>query len=358
MQRIKKKFPLVSVLILTYNRTDLLKNCLDSALKSDYPNLEFVVSDNESLEDIQGFIKKSYSAKSIKVVRLKKNKGLTGGFNFGFKFCKGKYVTLLCNDTKITKQSISHMVKMVENDSAIGAIAPKVTQMRNPGFVHSAGSFLTSTGLLYHYGVYQKDSKLYQKPYYIFSTTGAGFLVRSETILKTGLYSEDFFMAYDESDLCHRIWLAGYTIVYCPKAEVKHLWSATMRVIDNPSIWFWNQRNVISSFIYNFQMSYLVIFLFSINMAFIFYSVFRLFKGRQRVFSSTIIQAYIWHVFHIRETMQRRKIVQEKIRRVSDKEIFQKAMVNPSWKYYLIHFQKKYVDMELPKRVLYNIKAS
>lgn len=350
----KVKTPLVSVLILTYNRTDLLKACLDSTLKSDYPNLEFIISDNASQDNIAEFIKKNYQEKKIRVYKKKKNGGLTGGFNFGYQYCRGEYVMLLCNDTTITKESISEMVKMVENDSKIGAIAPKVTQMRNPGYIHSAGSFLTSTGLLYHYGVHQKDGRKYQKSYYIFSTTGAGFLVRGETIKKTGLYSDDFFMAYDESDLCHRVWLAGYTIVYCPKAEVKHMWSATMQVIDNPQIWFWNQRNMISSFIYNFQKRYLFSFLMSINLAFIFYSIYRLFS-RQRVFSATIIQAYLWHIFHIGQTLKRRKIIQ-KIRKVSDSEIFQKAMVNPDLGYYLIHFQKKYTDMELPKRVLYGIK--
>lgn len=351
-----KKYPLVSVLILTYNRTDLLKTCLDSALKSDYPNLEFIISDNASQDDIAGFIRNHYPGNSVKVYKKKKNAGLTGGFNFGFKYCKGKYVMLLCNDTLITRQSISEMVKMAEADQVIGAIAPKVTQMRNPGFIHSAGSFLTATGLLYHYGVYQRDGKKYQKSYYVFSTTGAGFLVRNETISKSGLYSENFFMAYDESDLCHRIWLSGYTIVYCPNAEVKHMWSATMQVINNPQIWFWNQRNIISSFICNFQIQYLLPFLISINIAFIFYSVYRLFS-RQRVFSATIIYAYLWHILHIRETLKRRKIIQ-KIRKSSDSEIFKKAMVNPDLGYYLIHFQKKYTDMELPKRVLYDIKPS
>src|SRR3989344_4484763 len=157
MEKLVEKKPLVSVLILTYNRTDLLKKCLDSALKSDYPNLEFVVSDNASQENIAEFIKRNYPGKKIKVYRKKKNGGLTGGFNFGYQYCKGKYVMLLSNDTIINRKSISNLVKIAENDPMVGAVAPKVIQMRNPGFIHSAGSFLTYTGLLYHYGVYQKD---------------------------------------------------------------------------------------------------------------------------------------------------------------------------------------------------------
>lgn len=351
MEKMIKNFPLVSVLILTYNRTDLLKQALDAALKSDYPNLEFIISDNASTDDIAGFIRKDYPKKEIKVFKKKINGGLTGGFNFGFKFCKGKYVQLLCNDTKITKSSISQMVKMMEEDEKIGAIAPKVTQMRNPEYIHSAGSFLTYTGLLYHYGVYQKDSKLYDKPYYTFSTTGAGFLVRKETIEKSGLYDEDFFMAYDESDLCHRIWLSGYTIVYCPKAEIKHFWAATQDP-GNPIVWYWNQRNVISSIIYNYSFLNMLKFLFTVNIAFLALFFIQFFKGN---FSHalTLPKAYLWHLKHIRYTFKKRKIIQETIRKVSDKQIFQKAMVNPSLRYYLIHFKKKFTERDLPKRVIY-----
>src|SRR3990167_10445640 len=293
----KRLTPLVSVLILTYNRTDLLKNCLDSVLKSDYPNLEFIISDNASQDDIAWFVKKNYSRKKIKVYRKKKNGGLTGGFNFGYQYCKGKYVMLLCNDTTITKKSISEMVKILENDSKIGAIAPKVTQMKNTGYIHSAGSFLTSTGIIYHYGVYQKDSKKYQKSYYIFSTTGAGFLVRSETIAKTDLYSEDFFMAYDESDLCHRIWLSGYTIVYCPKAEVKHLWAATQDPA-NPIVWYWNHRNILSSFMINFSNLNAARFILTISSIWIFVFFHRLYKRRIKL-ALTIPRAYWWHILNL-----------------------------------------------------------
>ncbi len=350
MEKVKK--PLVSVLILTYNRTDLLKMCLDSALKSNYPNLEFIISDNESSDDIKGFIKKNYSDDRIKVVRLKKNKGLTGGFNFGFKFCKGKYVMLLCNDTKIDRKGISEMVKLTEADPQIGMVAPLVTQMRDPTYIHSAGSFLTNTGILYHYGVYQnKKNSKYKKYFYIFSSTGAGFLVRRETIFKTDLYSEDFFMAYDESDLCHRVWLGGYTIVFCPKAELQHYWSATMDS-NQPILWYWNHRNILSSFLVNFSTFNLLRFVFTISMIWAFVFFHRLYKKKLRL-ALTIPQAYWWHMLNFKKTMIRRAYVQKNVRKISDSEIFERAMILPDFDYYLLYFGKKSKDIKLPKKIIY-----
>lgn len=344
--------PLVSVLILTFNRADLLKNCLDSVLKSDYPNLEFVVSDNGSKEDIADFVKKKFSRKKIQVVRLNKNKGLTGGFNFGFTFCKGKYVMLLSNDTKIAKDAISNMVEMAEKDSSIGIVSPQIIQMRNPRFLHNVGSFITKSGLLYHYGILQNQNrKLYKKSYYIFSCNGAGFLIRKETAECSGLFEESFFYFYDDSDLSHRVWLSGYSVVYCPRAYLWHVWSATMQGVT-PQIWYHNHRNHISSFMRNLSLPNLILFLLNFNLTLMFWFIINLFKLRFDI-CITLPKTYLWQLMHIKETWRARNHIQNEIRKVSDSEIFRKCLVSPGWRYYFFYLGLSFKDQELPKRVLY-----
>lgn len=346
------KFPLVSVLILTYNRSDLLKTALEAALKSDYPNLEFIVVDNESSEDIAGFVKKEFPKNKVKVVRLKKNKGLTGGFNFGFKYCRGKYTQLLCNDTKIDKKAIGLMFNVMENDPELGMVVPKVIQMRKPTELHSAGGFVTIYGILYHYGVYQKkNNPKYQKTYYCFTGTGAGYLIKTSIGKEIGLYDEDFYIAYDDIDLCHRIWLAGYKIVYCPKAELLHYWSATLNA-SAPKLWYWAHRNGISSYIQNLSLPYLLVIL---PMLFLCYGVLFIERIIKRKFgvAFSIPRAYLWHLVNLPKTLKKRKYVQSKIRKISDGEMFKYTMVNPGWKYYSISWNKHFDDLKLPERVMY-----
>lgn len=348
-----KKYPLVSVLMLTYNRSDLLKNCLGSALKSDYPDLEFIVIDNESQEDIKGFIKKTFPKAIIKVVRLKKNKGLTGGFNFGFKYCNGKYTMLLCNDTKIHKKAITFMVDMMEKDPELGLVAPKVIQMRKPNELHSAGGFVTIFGILYHYGVYQnKNNPKYQKTYYVFTGTGAGYLIKTSVGRQIGLYDEDFFIAYDDIHLCHKIWLTGHKIVYCPKAEILHYWSATLDSSTH-ELWYWAHRNGLSSYIQNLSLPYLMIILPLLTVCYGILLVERIIKGKFGL-ALSIPRAYLWHLLNLEKTLKKRQFIQQKIRKLSDSEIFKYTMVNPTWRYYLIQWGKHYEDLKLPKRVLYN----
>lgn len=345
------KNPLVSVLILTFEHTDFLKGCLDSVLKSDYPNIEFIVSDNGSTEDISGFIHRNYADKKIAVVRLEKNRGLTGGFNYGYKYCKGKYILILSNDTKLASNAISEMVQMAEKDKNIGIVSPKIIQMRNPRYLHHAGSFMTYTGLLYHYGLLQEEGrKLYQKKYYVFSCNGSGFLIRKEVVEKCGLFDEDFFFYYDESDLSHRVWLSGSTIVYCPQAKIWHLWGVTIG--DRSEIWYYNHRNHMSSFIRNLSLPYLVLFLVNFNIMLILWFFMKIIKFQ---FGKAIglPKAYLWQLTHISENLRKRKIVQTKIRKVSDKEIFEKCLVSPGWKYYFIHLNLAYEDKNLPQKVIY-----
>lgn len=344
--------PLVSVLILTYDRTDLLKKCLDSVLKSDYPKLEIIVSDNGSRAKIADFIKPIYKDNKIKVVRLERNRGLTGGFNFGFKFCLGRYVVLLSNDTKINTDTISLLVEMAEEDHSIGIVSPQIVQMKNPKYLHNAGSFMTYTGFLYHYGILQKKvKKIYQKPYYIFSCNGAGFLIRKKAADFCGLYEDDFFYFYDDSDLSHRIWLAGYTVVYCPKAVLWHLWSGTMKGA-NPQIWYYSHRNHINSLIRNLSAPYLILLLINFNLLLMIWFFVNLINLRLNDCIS-LPRAYLWHLMNISENLKKRKHIQSKIRKITDSEIFKKTLVSPGWGYYLIHFNLKYNDKKLPSRVFY-----
>ena len=252
---------------------------------------------------------------------------------------------------------------MVEKDKKIGIVAPKVIQMKNSNYLHSVGSFFTYSGILYHYGLSKiKNNPLYEIPYYTFSANGSGFMIRRDIVKKTGLFEQEFFVAYDESDLCHRVWLSGHTIVYCPKAELLHLWGATIggtEKEENPKVWFLNDRNKITSFIVNLSLANLLIVLAIFNSILITWFFVNIVRGRTKT-AIMLPQAYWWHIINFRKTLMKRKKVQTKIRKVSDEEIFKKCMLNPKVKYYYLLYRygvieglKKYKDTKLPDRILY-----
>ena len=78
----KLNMPLVTIGIPTYNRAEMLKRSIESALSQDYAMIEVIISDNASTDDTQGicqyFIKKD---NRVKYVKQLSNKGPSTNFN-------------------------------------------------------------------------------------------------------------------------------------------------------------------------------------------------------------------------------------------------------------------------------------
>jgi hypothetical protein len=129
------------------------------------------------------------------------------------------------------------------------------------------------------------------------------------------------------------------------------MWSASTDS-GRPILWFWNHRNVLSSFLNNFSLPYLMLFFTNINLAFWSLFFIRIFRGEPR-HSFTLLEAYLWHIRNLEKTLKNRKKIQEKVRKVPDNEIFKKTMLNPSWKYYLIHFKMPFTEDKLPSHLYY-----
>src|SRR5450830_1767961 len=87
--------PLVSIVVVTLDAVDLLRQCLLSLRNQTYRNRELIVVDNGSSEDVRGLLAKEFPEAIC--VRLEKNFGFAGGNNRGIECCRGKYVALINN---------------------------------------------------------------------------------------------------------------------------------------------------------------------------------------------------------------------------------------------------------------------
>lgn len=99
-----KQYPLVSVIIPTYNRAWTLKDAVDSVLLQDYPNLELIVVDDGSQDDT-GKLLDLYQNR-IRVLR-QENQGVSAARNRGIKTSQGQFIALLDSDDAWDKRKIS-----------------------------------------------------------------------------------------------------------------------------------------------------------------------------------------------------------------------------------------------------------
>jgi len=114
------KYPLVSLIITTYNRPKEFYSALNSAINQDYPNLEIIVIDDYSASSISDSILKIIDTikqihQEVTLVRNERNLGLSASRNRGVKLSKGEFICFLDDDDILLNTSITTRVnKLLE----------------------------------------------------------------------------------------------------------------------------------------------------------------------------------------------------------------------------------------------------
>lgn len=340
--------PLVSVIILNWNGKKFLHTCLSSLTQITNPRIEIIVVDNNSSDDSVLFMKENFP--KVRVIASRKNNGFAGGNNIGARAATGQYLLFLNNDTKVTKIFLIPMIEAYKRDSSIGCIQPEMRVMNHPDLLDEAGAYLTMSGFLYHYG-YRKEYRLsmYRTTRVVFSAKGACMLIPKRAFDQVGGFDEDFFIFFEETDLCHRLWLAGYKVVYQPDSYMYHVAGG-----DTTDTYTYERRvyltfkNMNCSYFKNFGTLYLatiypvfVVF----QMGVLFYFLLSLRFGVVKA----ILRGWWWNVINLHTTLQKRNTIQQSIRKVSDRMIRSSIYYNPGWYYYfcLLFDAKRYRHVSL-----------
>ncbi|MDP2638255.1 MAG: glycosyltransferase [Candidatus Levybacteria bacterium] len=331
------KKPKVSIVILNWNGREHLKKCLLSISKVSYSPIEIIVVDNGSLDGSGEMVKKDFP--QVILVLNNKNLGYSGGNNVGIKKSTGDYVFILNNDTEVTRDFLDPLVSAMERDASLGCVQPKLLYASDRMLLNAVGSYFTSTGFLYHYGYRKKaDLKQYNVPLTIYSAKGAAMLLRKSALKKVGLLDEDFFIFFEETDLCHRLWLAGYKIVYIPDSIIYHHEAVdTSKQMEDYTRNYLSFRNRICSFIKNLEVINMVkifTFLFAI---YLFLLIFYLINLRWYLVKA-IAMGIIWNVINLSATLEKRHVIQKSVRRISDNKLFEIIKKNPPFVYYYYLF--------------------
>ncbi len=247
--------PLVTVIVVTLNNLNLLRNCLISLYAQDYGPLEIVVVDNGSEEDVCGMLAAEFP--EVHTVRLDKNHGFAGGNNRGIETAQGKYVALINNDAVAASQWISLLVATAESDANIGAAASVVIDGNQPDVLDSCGVGIALDGMSRQAMRGMPVPELTQ-PREVLLFSGCACLLKMEALKEVGLFDEDFFAYCEDSDLGLRLRRAGWKIVLAPGAYVHHHYSMTGGKFSLQKI-YWVERNHLWVTVKNFPWFLLAI---------------------------------------------------------------------------------------------------
>lgn len=224
----KKKSPLISIIILNYNQIQVTCEFLESTKKLTYSNYEIILVDNASKENPTDIIRSKYP--HVILLVAEKNFGFTGGNNIGLQAAKGDYFFIVNNDTEVTEDLLERMLEPFENDHSIGVVSPKIKYYSNPDLIQYAGfsEMNPFTGRGKTTGGKKIDNGDYDKGGYTAYAHGAAMLVKKEVVEKVGMLPDLFFIYYEELDWSAHIRRAGYAIYYQPSGVIYHKESITM----------------------------------------------------------------------------------------------------------------------------------
>lgn len=326
----------LSIIIVTYNNGEILRQCLNSLKHSCGVLPEIIVVDNANDSATKLLVAEF---ENTKYIAANENLGFAGGNNLGLPYCTRDYILLLNDDTIIDEEPFSDLIKYLQEHSEVGVVQGTMLLPNCENTLDSCGSFLTPFGV--HYFRYfleplnNPEEQLKALP--VFSVKGALMLFHREILQKVNgvLFYDNFKNYYEEIDFCHRVWLAGREVHFVGTKPIQHLMGQTSRKFTQSEIWSQYIANILFSFntlFDNYGRWYILPRFYLINLANFLRSIV--------CFKWGMVSAYFKVFPKYKKTAALRKKVRKQIqstRVISDRELFKKIMVKPSLRFYFKH---------------------
>ncbi len=211
--------PLVSIVILNYNAGNLLLDCIESILHTNYSNYEIIVVDNASND--QSHIKSKQEFPQIKLIENDENLGYCGGNNIGIEEAGGEFIIILNPDTLVDPNWIRELMSSYE-EFGEGLYQPKFLTTTDHSILMSTGNMIQLFGFGFARGKGELDKGEFQKHEIIGYASGTCLFASSETFKKLNMFDSFLFAYHDDLDLGWRAAMIGIQSHYIPKSIVYH----------------------------------------------------------------------------------------------------------------------------------------
>ena len=233
----------MSVLIVTvnYKTPQETIRCIESVLKLEYSDWQMAIVENgsqdASKQDLLGWFLKNniqianfisgqdWPQSQFVWIESEQNLGFAGGNNLAIRpaltSANWNWVWLLNNDAQATPNSLDCLLNCADKNPQAGVLGSQLFDDQEPFTSQGLGgrlSFLHGRAQHIHY---------VNELVYLDYVVGASMLIRRDVIDQIGLMSEDYFLYYEEADLCHKAKKAGYHVLSVPESHVFHACGAS-----------------------------------------------------------------------------------------------------------------------------------
>jgi GT2 family glycosyltransferase len=233
--------PDVSVLIVSYNTRDILRQCLETVrAETGSLQVETIVIDNASRDGSPEMVVAEFP--EVLVIQTGANLGFAGANNVGIEKARGRYCVLLNSDAFLCQDALAVAVRLMDANPGAGIGGARLvgrdgeSQPSARLFPSLLNEFLMISGLAYQFpkssffGRFDRTWADQSKPAEVDWVPGAFMIVRTEPLQSLHGFDTAFFFYYEEVDLCRRMKMAGNSVWYWPEIRVIHLGGESSKV--------------------------------------------------------------------------------------------------------------------------------
>lgn len=228
--------PFVYIIILNWNGKEDTLSCLKSLDKVNYPSFSIILVDNASSDGTVDSVKELYP--HLKIISNEENLRFAGGNNVGIEYAIAEkeadekkpadYILLLNNDTEVSPNFLSELVRVAESEERIGIAGPKIYYHSDRSRIWYAGGKVEFwKGWVSHIGIREMDRGQYDGVRKTGYVTGCCMLIKRQVIEKVGKLDESYFIYGEDADLCLRAKGEGYALAFAPSSVIWHKVSAS-----------------------------------------------------------------------------------------------------------------------------------
>jgi len=223
----------VSFIIVDYNTFVPLQKLIDTIReKTKDVGYEIIVVDNSG-DTKTPFFQKNYP--DINYISNSKNLGFSKAANIGIRHSTGRYVLLLNPDTRLKNNVAMLLCRFLDQHPDVGIVGSKILnddesiQFSCRSFPSYKAAFFNRYSLLTRIVPGNRYSTAYINPLNSHNKTaevdwlsGSCMMLRKQALEVVGLFDENFFMYCEDVDICRRMKLLGWKVVYYPEAILYH----------------------------------------------------------------------------------------------------------------------------------------
>jgi GT2 family glycosyltransferase len=308
--------PFVSVVLLVWNNSEYLFDCLEALQKQTYQDFEIILLDNGS-SDRRYLIglQEKYSSLAIIIKQLDSNKGFAAGNNLGVKLAQGYWLAFLNVDAFPAPDWLDVLCQATKRYPQYKFFASRQVRASHDQLLDGAGDSYHLSGLAWRRFYNRSVQKFGKKTEEVFSVCPAAALYFRREFLRLGGFDDDYFSYFEDVDLGFRLRLSGERCLYVPDAIVHHIGSASTGRRSDFSIYY-GYRNLIWTFVKNMPFPLIWIALPLHIVTLLFFVLHLIIRGQGRVIWKAIFDA----ILGLPKMIEKRKMIQ-KNKKITTREL-------------------------------------